>query len=294
VKRLVFRSVPDDTTRLAMLKRGEADIAYSLRGALAEEVRRTPGLTLKASSPTFTEWVVFAEQWDPKSPWHDRRVRLAANVAIDRKALNEAEYLGFAKVTASIIPHTFEFYWPAPPYPFDPARARQLLAEAGYARGFDAGELVTDAVYTGTGEAVVNNLVAVGIRCKLRPLERAAFYKGDQEKSFKKLVRPGSAAAGNAATRIEAFVITGGIRSYGGYPDIDGLFREQAVELDVKKREAMLHKIQQLMHERAMFAPIVEPAFLSGVGPRVEQAALGMIPGHGFSYPYEDIRLKAR
>ena len=105
-------------------------------------------------------------------------------------------------------------------------------------------------------------------------------------------MRPGSAAAGNAATRIEAFVITGGIRSYGGYPDIDGLFREQAVELDPKKREAMLHKIQQLMYERAMFAPIVEPAFLSGVGPRVDPATLSLIPGHAFSYPYEEIKLK--
>jgi peptide/nickel transport system substrate-binding protein len=292
VKRLVFRSVPDDTTRLAMLKRGEADIAYSLRGALAEEVKRTAGLTLRASTPTFTEWVVFTEQWDPKSPWHDQRVRLAANLAIDRKALNDAEYLGHARPTASIIPHVFEFYWPAPPYPYDPERAKKLLAEAGYAKGFDAGELVCDAVYAGTGEAVVNNLLNVGIRAKLRPLERAAFYKADAEKSFKKLVRPGSAAAGNAATRIEAFVITGGIRSYGGYPDIDGLFREQAVELDPKKREAMLHKIQQLMYERAMFAPIVEPAFLSGVGPRVDPATLSLIPGHAFSYPYEEIRLK--
>jgi len=292
VKRLVFRSVPDDTTRLAMLKRGEADIAYSLRGALAEEVKRTPGLSLKASSPTFTEWVVFTEQWDPKSPWHDQRVRLAANLAIDRKTLNDAEYLGFARPTASIIPHTFEFYWPAPPYPYDPERAKKLLADAGYAKGFDAGELVCDAVYAGTGEAVVNNLLNVGIRAKLRPLERAAFYKGDAEKSFKKLVRPGSAAAGNAATRIEAFVITGGIRSYGGYPDIDGLYREQAVELDPKKREAMLHKMQQLIYERAMFAPIVEPAFLSGVGSRVDPATLSLIPGHAFSYPYEEIRLK--
>src|SRR5205814_881873 len=74
VKRLILRSVPDDTTRLAMLKRGEADIAYSLRGPLGEEVRRTPGLTLKAAIPTFTEWLVFVEQWDPKSPWADRRV----------------------------------------------------------------------------------------------------------------------------------------------------------------------------------------------------------------------------
>src|SRR5207245_680175 len=89
VKRLVFRSVPDDTTRLAMLKRGEADIAYSIRGPLAEELRRTPGLTLKATSPTFTEWIVFTEQWDLKSPWSDRRVRLALNLAIDREGFSD-------------------------------------------------------------------------------------------------------------------------------------------------------------------------------------------------------------
>ncbi len=294
VKRLIFRSVPDDTTRLAMLKRGEADIAYSLRGPLGEEVRRTPGLTLKAAIPTFTEWLVFVEQWDPKSPWADRRVRLAANLAIDRKVLNDSEYLGFARVSSSIIPHQFQFYWPAPPYPHDGKRAKALLAEAGYPNGFDAGDLSTDAVYAATGEAVINDFRAVGIRARLRPLERAAFYKADQEKSFKNLVRPGSAAGGNAATRIEAFVVTGGIRAYGGYPDIDGLFREQAVEVDPKKREVLLHRIQQLMHERVMFAPILEPAFLSGVGARVEESGIGLISGMPFSLPYEELRLKPR
>jgi peptide/nickel transport system substrate-binding protein len=294
VKRLIFRSVPDDTTRLAMLKRGEVDIAYQLRGPLAEEIRRTPGLTLKAGVPAFTEWLVFVEQSDPKSPWHDRRVRLAANLAIDRKGLNDAEYLGFARPAASIIPRDFQFFWAAPPYPYDPKRAKMLLAEAGYPNGFEAGDLTTDNVYAATAEAVINDLRAVGIRARLRPLERAAFYKADQEKSFKHVVRQGSAAAGNAATRIEAFVVTGGIRAYGGYPDIDGLFREQAVEIDPRKREALLHRAQQLMHERSMFAPILEPAFISGVGPRVDPATLGLVTGHAFFYPYEEIRLKPR
>jgi peptide/nickel transport system substrate-binding protein len=292
VKRLVFKAVSDETTRLAMLKRGEADIAYQLRGPLAEEIKRTPGLSLKPTLPTFTEWVVFTEQWDPKSPWHDRRVRLAANLAIDRKAINDAEYLGFGKVTASIIPRNFEFHWAPPTYPYDPARAKELLAEAGYPRGFDAGEISSDAVYA--PEAVANYLGAVGIRVKLRPLERAAFYKADQEKKLRNLVRTGSAAAGNAATRIEAFVLTGGIRAYGGYPDIDGLFREQASELDPKKREAILHRVQQLIHERVMFAPIIEPAFLNGVGPRVAESGLGLIAGHPYSSPYEDLKLKPR
>ena len=141
---------------------------------------------------------------------------------------------------------------------------------------------------------MINDFQAVGIRAQVRALERAAFYKTDAEKGFKRLVRPGSAAGGNAATRIEAFVITGGIRAYGGYPDIDALFRDQSGETDVKKREALLHRIQQLMHERVMFAPIVEPAFLSAYGPRVEQPGMGLITGIAFSMPYEELRLKPR
>jgi len=294
VRRLVFKSVPDESTRLAMLKRGEADIAYSIRGELAEEIRRTPGLALKPTGGAFTEWVVFIDQWDPKSPWADRRVRLAANHAIDRQAINQAEYLGLSRVTGSIIPVAFEFAWPAPLYPYDPQKAKRLLAEAGYPNGFDAGQISADLVYAPIAELVGNLLQAVGIRVKLRPMERAAIIKANQEKKLKNLHRQGSAAFGNAATRLEAFVVSEGMFAYGGYPDIDGLFREQAAEPDRKKREAILHRIQQLVHEKAMFAPLFEPAFLNGVGPRVAESGLGLITNHGYSAPYEDLKLKAR
>ena len=70
--------------------------------------------------------------------------------------------------------------------------------------------------------------------------------------------------------------------------------RVAAVEVDPKKREALLHQIQQLMHERVMFAPILEPAFLSGVGARVEESGIGLISGIPFSLPYEELRLKPR
>jgi peptide/nickel transport system substrate-binding protein len=290
VKRVVIKSVPDESTRLVMLKRGETDIAYGFRGPDANEVRRTPGLTLKAIQPTVSQWVVFTEQWDPKSPWSHRRVRLALNLALDRKGFSDAEYLGYGRPAPSIIPRDFEFYWAPPPYPHDPGQARRLLTEAGYPKGFDAGEVATDAVFTPEAEAVINALQSIGIRARLRPLERASFYKADQDKQFKRLVRVGSGAAGNAATRIEAFVISSGIRAYGGYPDIDALFRDQAAELDPKRREAMLYRIQQLMHERVMFAPIVEQASLTGVGPRVAEAPT--ITGHPFISPYEDLRLK--
>jgi peptide/nickel transport system substrate-binding protein len=292
VKRLVFKVVPDETTRAAMLKRGEADIAYSIRGPLAEEIKRTPGLSLKSTLGPFTEWILFADQWDPKSPWHDRRVRLAANLAMDRETLNQAEYLGASRVTGSIVPSTFEFAWPAPPYTFDPGKARQLLAEAGYAQGFDAGDISSDFVYAPIIEAVANSLQTVGIKLKVRPMERAAFVTAHQEKKLRNLVRQASAAFGNAATRLEAFVQSKGMFAYGAYRDIDGLFEEQATMLDRKRREAALFRAQQLMHERIMHMPLLETAFLNGVGPKVAESGLGLITNHLYSAPFEDLRLK--
>src|SRR5216684_8901328 len=132
VKRLVFKVIPEETTRLAALQRGEVDIVYSIRGELAEELRRTPGLTLKPVLSPAPFWVYFADQWDPKSPWHDERVRRAASLAIDREAMNDAITLGYSKATGSIIPYSFEYFWQPPAPVYDPAGAKQLLAEAGH------------------------------------------------------------------------------------------------------------------------------------------------------------------
>ena len=294
VKRLVFRVIPDEATRLAALKRGEVDIAYSIRGELAEEVQRTPGLALKPTVIQSPFWLYFPEQWDPKSPWHDKRVRQAASLAIDRKGANQALTLGHSPITGSIIPVGFEFFWQPPAPAHEPARAKKLLAEAGYPGGFDAGEYFCDVAYANLGESVVNDLRGVGIRLAMRPFERAAFWQNYGDKKYKNVVQTASGAFGNAATRLENFVVTGGTYVYGTYPDLDGLFQEQAAELDRKKREAILVKIQQLMHDKAMFAPIWQLAFLNAVGPRVAESGLGLIPGHAYSAPYEDLKLKAR
>ena len=295
VKRLVFRSIVEEETRLVALKRGEVDIAYSIRGPLAEELQRTPGLTLKPNYPPGTFWLVFPEQWtDPKSPWADRRVRLAANHAIDRQAINKAETLGFSKIMGSIIPTTFEFFWQPPVHPYDPVRTKRLLTEAGYPNGFDAGDYYCDASYSNLGEAVVNYLKAAGIRTQMRPLERAAFIAQNRDKKLKNIIQTASGAAGNAATRMDAFVAAGGTFTYGSYPDIEGLVREQAGENDPKRREAILQRIQQLIHDKAMYAPIWELAFLNGYGPRVAESGLTLIAGHPYSSPYEDVKLKAK
>jgi peptide/nickel transport system substrate-binding protein len=218
-------------------------------------------------------------------------VRRAANLALDLKSINEALTLGHSRLTNSIIPASFDFYW-APPAPiYDPAKARALLAEAGYPAGFDAGELFCDASYANLAEAAIDNLEAVGIRLKLRPLERAAYYRAYAEKTFKNVIQGSSGAFGNAATRIQAFVAKGGAYAYGNDPEIDALFAQQATELDQHKRGAMLAKIQQLVHERAMFAPVWQLAFLNGVGPRVKESGFGLIANFPYTAPYEDVSL---
>jgi len=294
VKRLVFRVIQEETTRLAALKRGEVDIVYSIRGELAEELQRTPGLTLKPVASPATFWLYFADQWDAKSPWHDERVRLAASLAVDRPSINQALTLGLSKLTGNpIVPDFFDFYWQAPAPPYDPAKAGRLLAEAGYPKGFDAGEYYCDSSYSNLAEAVVDNLGAVGIRTKLRPFERAAFLEGYAKKSFKNIIQAGTGAFGNAATRLEATAVKGGAYAYGSDPEIDQMFQEQAAEMDHERRAVILQKMQQLLAERTIFAPIWQLAFINGVGPRVGQSGFDLISGFAYTGPYEDITLKS-
>ena len=114
VKRIVFRSIPDESTRLAALKRGEVDIAYSIRGALAQELLRTAGLTLKAPVTRPRSGSISPTSWSPKSPWRDERVRKAASLAMDRKCSTRPN-TGIRRLTNSLIPETFDFSGSRPP-----------------------------------------------------------------------------------------------------------------------------------------------------------------------------------
>ncbi len=294
VKRLVMKMIPEETTRLAALKQGEIDIAYSIRGELAEELERTTGLSLKPVVLQGPNWLYFPEQWDPKSPWSNLKVRQAVNFAIDRVGMSKALFLGHCKVTNNaVVPYTFEYYWQPPDAVYDPEKAKKLLAEAGYPNGFDAGLMYCDSSYANMAEVSVDNLQAIGIKIQLQPIERAGFFAGYSSKKYAKgIIQGASAAFGNAATRMASFVIKGGAFSYGSYPDIDEIYPQQADENDPKKRTALLDKMQQLVHEKAVYAPIWQLAFLNGIGPRVGELSFGAIPGFAYTAPFEDITIK--
>ena len=252
VKRLVMRSIPDETTRLSALKNGEVDIIYWVSGELAagaaahpgSQARRQPYGDVVGLFPRPVRPEIAVARYPGAAGRHRSRSTC--------KNINQAITLGHSKVTGNaFVPSHFEFFWQPPEPPvFDPAKAKQLLAEAGHPNGIDAGPFYCDAAFSNTVEAIANSLREAGIRANLRPLERAAFYKSYSEKKLKGLIMGGSAAFGNAATRLEAFVVKGGTYAYGSYPDIDELFQQQAVELDHEKRAALLDRIQQLIHDK--------------------------------------------
>ncbi len=294
VKRLVMRSMPEETTRAAALKSGEVDIVYLLTGSTAESIQKTPGLRVVAPLLSGAFWLELPNQWDPKSPWHDRRVRLAASHAIDRQAVNQAETLGFSRLTGSIVPRIFQYALPFEPPAYDPARARKLLAEAGYPNGFDGGDFYPFPPYFAMGEAIQGYLQAVGIRTRPRTMERAAYFSAWREKKLNGVILVITAAFGNAATRLEPYAIRNGIYAYGSNPEVDDLYARQGRELDPKKREALLHQIQKILHEQVVNIPLYELAFIWGVGPRVEASGANLIPGFAYSAPMEDLKLKAK
>jgi ABC-type transport system substrate-binding protein len=97
---------------------------------------------------------------------------------------------------------------------------------------------------------------------------------------------------GNAATRLEPYATRNGMYAYGSLPAVDELYTRQAREVDVRKREALVHQMQAAITEQVVYLPIYELAFIWGVGPRVEESGANLIPGFAYSAPFEDLKLK--
>ncbi len=288
IKRMEFYIIPEPATRLAMVKRGEADIATLLQGVFYEDLKKTPNLRMLAPlSPV--RWIAYlTAQWDPKSPWADPRVRLAASLAIDRQTLADVHMPGCGPVSSIGMegdPMAVDF----PPYPYDPEKAKKLLAEAGYPKGFAGGKFYPyQGGYWPYGEQIATYWKAIGITVETILLDKPALLamrEGGKMKGGIFIDNPTSPTIGGRLSTL----FSGG--SYGNYPDIQALWEQYRKETSLKARKDLITRIQKLIYERTMWIPLTSTNSPAAIGPRVKGNPYKIQPLIWFTAPFEDVEL---
>ena len=302
VKKFTILSIPDPATRVAMLERGEADIIYEVPGELIDRVKNNPKLML-APVVSGNQWVEFPGFQDPKNPFHDKRVREAVSLAINRDAMNQAECGGMGRVDGNWINDDVQYGLEWPKWEHNLAKAKKLLAEAEYPNGFRVDWLTPAPPYYSRGERILSDLQAIGIRGRLQTLERAVYTKrrqgGLKEWPGVNIIYAGARIGASWANWYESNFKCGGLLSADAFcvKDLDAKYDRYLASDKPAERKALAEEIQQEILENYYFVPVFRHAFVNAIGPRITaqkwQDVFPSFVSTGYAYPWEDIALKA-
>lgn len=299
VKHLSMVSVPEASTRVAMLERQEADLIYLVPGELLERVKKLPG-TILAPTQGGPWWLEFPGFEDAKNPFHDKRVRQAVSLALNRQAISDAETGGFGSLLGNWIPHDWPGALEWPVFQRNLEEAKRLMAEAGYPNGFEVDWLTPLPPYFSHGERIIGQLRDIGINAKLQTMERGTFFKklegGVKEWPGVQIILNISGSPGDWAGRYRAYFRCGGFASRTCVPELDAKMERYEKSLDLTERQRLAREIQRGILESSYFVPVYRLAFLNAVGPRiVAQGWQDIFPSVQvgvYALPWEDIKLK--
>ena len=302
VKKFSIISVPDPATRVAMLEREEADIVYGIPGELVTRIRSNPKLML-APVVSGNFWLEFPGFQDPQNPFHDKRIREAISLAIDRDAINEAECAGLGKVDGNWINNDVEYALEWPKWEFNLAKAKKLMADAGHPNGFTYDWLTPAPPYFSRGERIVSQLQAIGIRGKMQTLERAVYNKrrqtGMKEWPGINIIFSGARIGASWANWYESDFKCGGMLSADEFcvKELDDKYLKYLASDKPTDRKAIAEDIQRGILEDYYFVPVFRHAFMNAIGPRIKatkwQDVFPSTITTGYAYPWEDIELKS-
>jgi peptide/nickel transport system substrate-binding protein len=301
VKHFEMVGVPEAATRVAMLEREEADIMYFVPGELIDRVKNNPKLML-APIVSANWWLEFPGFTNPKSPFHDKRVREAISLAIDRDAMNQAECDGMGVVDGNWINDDVEYGMKWPKWPRNVAKAKKLLAEAGYPTGFHVDWVTAVPDYYSRGERIVSQLEAIGVHAKNQIMERGVFLKkiesGLKDWPGVQIILNATRIGGTWSNWYNAMFKCGGFQSKDFFciKPLDDKFQQYLASFDPKERQKLAYEMQTEILENYYFIPVFRHAFVNAIGPRVAakqwQDVFPTITT-GYAYPFEDINLKA-
>jgi peptide/nickel transport system substrate-binding protein len=231
--------------------------------------------------PNFTApWhLMFPGYTEASSPFHDKRVRQAISLAINRPFLVKQETQGIGKPWGNWISHENRdalrgdgTELPVPSY--DPAKAKQLLAEAGYPNGFEFDWYIPFVPYFDMAERILTDLRAVGLRSKMQMLDAPAYMAQTSKgrKGFpgnRTIVQRIDPRPGGAKALIRLYAVCGGPASYICEPKIDALWTKHEASIDPAERGRLAREIQRVVVEEYFLVPLYLQPFVHAVGPRV-------------------------
>ncbi len=297
VQTINFNAITDPSTRVAALKTGELDMINVVPGDLLDAVRDEENLDLQpVTSVPF--WIEFVGYDDPESPFNDKRVREAVALALNREEINEAETGGGGEAVGSWIPNDWPGAFQAEPLPYDVERAKELMAEAGYADGFEVDQLTPLPNYFSLGERIITQLAEIGITTSLNTMDRGAFL-GDinsgKEGTLTGIIVNISGAGGGASARVANFATCEGSASRICDEFVDERYGDFLAATDGDERQKILDEIQQYLIDEFIFVYAYTLGLNMAQGPDVVNASdeiWGQIPQYVYPGPWEDIQVQ--
>jgi peptide/nickel transport system substrate-binding protein len=264
VKEARFSFVVEDTTRVAQLKSKEVDIITTCPYPLVKDLEKSPGLkVIRLATNHPTPSIVFANR-NAKTPWHDKRVRLAMAYAINYDSIIKNVFYGLPNRFAYLAPYEVGYDPQLKPYAYDPQKAKKLLAEAGYPNGFDLNLywIVSGRFpFKESAEAIASYFEVVGIRTKLigeEPVKNLSRHRASKTPDSEYVALFSHARSGGVdPTQFMdlMFSSSGGFSVYSN-PQFDKIIEDAKATVDNKKRGALIRKAVNILQEDVASLPL--------------------------------------
>jgi peptide/nickel transport system substrate-binding protein len=260
---VIFKVVPEESSRALMLESGDAHLMAFVPPEIAERLEDNEDIVVEQYQSARVLGLSLNNQW---GPFQDQRVRQALNYAINNDSIVENIYQGHAKASGGPSGPLITGSYEVPPYPYDPEKAKELLAEAGYPDGLEVtllspkGRFLKDAELV---QEVQKQLAEVGIKVNLELMEYAAFsaamHKGVDETDMQMFLQGWVPSTGEARWTMYAmfdcdmWVPTGSNGSFYCNPEMDELIEKASSAPTLEERDEYLKQAQQLAHDEAVW-----------------------------------------
>jgi len=288
-KTLKIIYVPEHATRLAMLKAGEADI-IQLVGPHIPQVKADPNLKLIQVKHMLGTTLAYCDLMFPeeKSPFLDIRVREAASLTIDRKGICDKVLFGGSEPWGEALsPYTMGFDPTVKPDPYDPAKAKKLLAQAGYPNGFTT-TINTTPQNKYWIEAVAANLADVGIKAEIKIWEGGSWFDAHRGKKLRGLITRNSwyDAEQNAGADLQDGYMEGMPWAYVTTKEISDTLKRCIAVRDDKEATEWGRKLSKVIRESRINIHLFSAHANYAVNHRILQwdQQLGSFPATRFEY----------